>query len=64
MTPNYYETDNIGRAKYIVSFHDGTKTHRDGSPVYDLRIFKSLRARRAFVRGLVAQGYVTKGGRS
>lgn len=61
MAPNYYEQDNIGRAKYTVSFHDGAKTHRDGSPFYDLRIFKNLRARRAFVRQLVAQGYIPKG---
>jgi hypothetical protein len=37
----YYEQPNVGKAKYTVNFHDGVKTHKDGSPFYDMRIFKN-----------------------
>lgn len=48
---------NIGRAKYVVSFHDGVKTHRDGSPFYDIAIFRNRKAMEEFLFSLRAQGY-------
>jgi len=53
----YRQTDNIGRAKYTVSFHDGEKTHPDGSPFFDIRIFKNKTSLAAFTKQLVAQEY-------
>ena len=32
---------NVGKAKYVLSWHDGTKKHKDGSPFYDIEIFKN-----------------------
>lgn len=31
----------IGRAKYSISYHDGTKKHKDGSDFWDIKIFKT-----------------------
>lgn len=54
----YLTHANIGTAKYVVSFHDGQKTHKDGSPFFDIRIFKSGRDRDKFLDELRAEGYV------
>lgn len=55
----YRISTNVGRAKYVVSFWDGVKTHKDGSPFFDISIFSSKRKLQAFVRGLEQQGYVS-----
>jgi hypothetical protein len=49
---------NIGKAKYVVNYHDGQKTHQDGSAFYDIAIFRNKRKFEAFVRGLRKTGYV------
>jgi len=53
----YYVQDNIGKAKYVVNFHDGIKTHDDGSPFYDVRTFRNRVERDQFVKELEARGY-------
>jgi len=55
--PTYYEQHNVGTAKYSVSYHDGVQTHKDGSPFYDLKIFRNRKLKEAFLRGLRARGY-------
>lgn len=57
MNKIYYITHNIGRAKYIVNFHDGVKTHRDGSPFYDIRICKTRRELVEFIQQLEEDHY-------
>jgi len=59
----YYEQMNIGHAKYVVNFHDGQSTHKDGSRFYDIRIFTNRRTRDAFIRGLIRQGYTLETGK-
>ena len=56
----YRQTDNIGLAKYTISFHDGEKTHADGSKFFDIRIFKNKVRLAAFIKALVEQGYTLK----
>jgi hypothetical protein len=59
--PKTYTMQNgIGSSKYTVSFHDGTKTHKDGSPFSDIRIFKNKEKRDAFVKELKGTGYNEK----
>ena len=53
----FYTIDNVGRAKYTVSIHDGVSTHEDGSPFYGIEIFKNKKKKQAFVKKLIAQGY-------
>ena len=33
----------VGKAKYVVNFHDGEKKHKDGSEFYDIQIFKNMK---------------------
>lgn len=56
----FYESSNVGTAKYCVHIHDGIKMHADGSPFYDLRIFKDKRVKDAVVKRLIARGYVRR----
>ena len=53
----YRDNPQIGNVRHSVSFHDGTKTHPDGSPFFDLRIFTRQRDKEAFVRQLTRAGY-------
>jgi len=54
----YFIQNNIGRAKYVVSHHDGVKLHNDKSPFFDVAIFNSKRNMEAFTTKLKAAGYV------
>jgi len=56
----FYEMFNVGRARYVVNFHDGTKTHSDGSPFYDIRIFGNKKDKARFVKSLLAKGYTER----
>lgn len=49
--------NNIGKAKYVVSHHDGAKAHPDGSAFFDATILRSKVALARFTRGLKADGY-------
>ena len=53
----YYLMENIGRAKYVVNFHDGVKTHKDGSAFYDIRIFRNRPDAETFMNELARKGY-------
>lgn len=48
---------NVGRAKYLVSFHDGVSKHSDDSEFFDIRIFKNKPSLTAFINQLTTQGY-------
>jgi hypothetical protein len=43
---------NVGKAKYLVSYSDGSKTHKDGSEFFDVAIFKSKKAMYQFITSL------------
>ncbi len=60
MRANYYEQANIGAARYVVNYHNGTTTHTDGSPFYDVVVFSSKRKRDGFVRALCSLGYTAR----
>ena len=47
----------IGKAKYTVSFHDGKKTHKDGSKFYDMKILKNKKDLKNFITDLTKDGY-------
>jgi hypothetical protein len=56
----YYETPNVGSSKYTVSYYDGKKTNSDGSPFYDIAIFKSKLELNKFLDKLKSEGYRKK----
>ena len=37
----FYIQNDIGKAKYVVNYHDGNKKHFDGSDFFDIIIFKN-----------------------
>ena len=48
---------NIGKAKYVVNFHDGVQKHKDGSAFFAISIFKSKKKRDLFVESLINKGF-------
>lgn len=55
---NFYVQYNIGKSKYVVSFHNGENFYSDGSPFYDIKIFKNKVLLGRFIKELLNSGYV------
>jgi hypothetical protein len=53
----YNVMHNVGKSKYVVNFHNGEKTYSDGSPFFDIEIFKNLKGLKAFTKKLESEGY-------
>jgi len=53
----FYRQDNIGKAKYTVNYHDGIKTHSDGSRFFDIAIFRNINKLHDFINKLISEGY-------
>lgn len=53
----FCEMFRVGHAKWVVNYHDGEKTHKDGSAFYDIAIFHSKWKKDAFVKKLEQEGY-------
>ena len=47
----------IGKAKYVVNYHDGIKKHDDGSKFFDIKIFTNKKSAFAFIEELENEGY-------
>ena len=47
----------VGKCKYLLSYHDGIQTHKDGSPFYDIGIFRNKKKLDEYVKGLIKKGY-------
>ena len=58
MNKKYKTMQNVGKVKYLVSFHDGEKTHKDGSEFFDIRTFTNKISFNKFVKELQTNGYV------
>ena len=37
----YNQKDGVGKSKYVISYHDGKKKHKDGSDFFDIQIFRN-----------------------
>lgn len=57
----FHQQDNIGKAKYTISYHDGVKKHKDGSDFFDIEIFKNKKKLKKFRDDLIKDGYVETG---
>ena len=57
-TKRFNTMSNIGRAKYVVNYHDGIKKHNDGSDFFDMAIFKNKKKLNAFINDLYRDGYI------
>ena len=49
---------NVGKVKYLVSYHDGEKKHKDGSNFFDIACFKNKVKLNKFINNLLKQGYI------
>lgn len=56
----YYELYMGGKIKYTVNYHDGIKTHKDGSRFFNLATFKNKVKKDKFVKELIKDGYSYK----
>jgi len=58
MDKNYYwQLNGRRKSKYLLNFHDGVSTHKDGSEFYDLRIFSNKKKMEKFIKELSRNGY-------
>jgi hypothetical protein len=57
----FYEQQNIGKAKYVVNWHDGVQKHNDGSDFFDIRIFSNKVKKDRFIRALKSNGFKERG---
>lgn len=48
---------NVGKVKYLVSFHNGEKKHKDGSDFFDIACFNNKQKLNVFTNNLLKQGY-------
>lgn len=48
---------NVGKSKYLISYHNGVKKHKDGSDFFDIGIFKNKKKLKDFKNILIADGY-------
>lgn len=48
---------NVGKCKYLVSYHNGEKKHKDGSNFFDIGVFKNKTTLNEFTENLKLQGY-------
>lgn len=53
----YNVMHSVGNAKYVVSHHDGFKTHEDMSPFFDVAIFSNKKKMNLFINDLKKSGY-------
>ena len=60
MSKKFYIQNNIGRAKYVVSYHDGSKKHPDGSDFFDIAICKNKKKLTKFTVDLIKNGYTER----
>lgn len=57
MQKHFYIMYNVGKAKYLVNFHNGLSKHDDGSDFFDVRIFKNKLKLDEFIKILFSEGY-------
>jgi hypothetical protein len=50
----------VGKTKYLVNFHDGIKTHKDGSKFSDIKIFSNRKKMEGFIKKLRSNGYSSR----
>lgn len=48
---------NVGKAKYVINYHDGVSTHKDGSKFYDIAIFSNKKEFEKKIKELEKLGY-------
>jgi hypothetical protein len=53
----FYIQHNIGKAKYVVNYHDGVELHPDSSPFYGISTFNNKKDLNDYIKALIKYGY-------
>jgi hypothetical protein len=53
----YNQMYGVGKSKYVVNYHDGIKTHGDGSRFFDIAIFRNKKDLEKFIGKLKLDNY-------
>ena len=56
-TKKYNTQRNVGKARYVINYHDGVKKHSDGSDFYDIHTTGNKVCFNAFIQYLQNIGY-------
>jgi len=48
----------VGKSKYVVNYHDGSKKHKDGSDFFDIQTFKNQKDFDKFQKALLQKGFI------
>ena len=56
----FYVTHNVGKVKYLLSYHDGITAHKDGSPFFGVRCFNNKKKLHSYIKILKSEGYSEK----
>lgn len=51
---------NVGKIKYLISYHNGEKKNEDGSDFFDITIFKNKKIMNTFINNLLKEGYIER----
>lgn len=51
---------NIGKCKYVINYHDGIETHKDGSKFFGIKTFSNKKKFEKEIKNLQEQGYKEK----
>jgi len=57
MDKTFYIQNNVGKVKYLLNFHDGIQTHKDGSPFFGIYIFSNIKKLNNKIKELRSLGY-------
>jgi len=60
LNKSYNVQYNVGKVKYLVSYHNGTKFHKDNSKFYDIQTYKNKALFNNFIDLLNKQGYISE----
>ena len=58
MNKFYHIHYNVGKCKYVISYHDGIKKHKDNSNFYDIAIFHNKKDLNKFEKNLLKNNYI------
>ena len=51
---------NVGKAKYLLSYHDGKQKHKDGSDFFDVMIYQNKKEFEKAQQELLRKGYIAE----
>lgn len=54
----FHVMHNVGKVKYLLSYHDGIKSHKDGSKFFDVACFSNKKELAKEIKQMIKDGYI------